>query len=215
MKRAILVAVLVSVVIGGGLARMSGAAILNSAHDLTKITDVDMPDGQTCIACHTPHNADVTTSDAPLWNHQLSVTDYTMYSSPTFDGLDLETTGPTGVSKLCMACHDGTVAVDAFGGMNHNELHGNIKIGAIRTGSGNLGTNLKKSHPVSFNYNDALADTDGELVKPSTSATIQKWVKGERFECSSCHDVHNNTGFDKMLHASNVGSALCITCHKK
>ena len=207
MKRAILVAVLVSVVIGGGLARMSGAAILNSAHDLTKIADVDMPGGQTCIACHTPHNADVTTSDAPLWNHQLSVTDYTMYSSPTFDGLDLETTGPTGVSKLCMACHDGTVAVDAFGGMN---LDSNKKI----TGAKNLGINLKKSHPVSFDYDADLVSKDSELHDP-TKAPISNWVKGGRFECSSCHEVHNNSGVNKMLHASNVGSALCITCHKK
>lgn len=214
MKRAVLVAVLVSVVIGGGLARMSGAAILNSAHDLTKVGGVTMPGGQTCVACHTPHNADVTTADAPLWNHQLSVTDYTMYSSPTFEGKDTMSGGPTGVSKLCMACHDGTVAVDAFGGMNHNDLHGNVKIGAIGTGSGNLGTNLKKSHPVSFDYDAALVAKDSELKDP-TQAPISNWVKGGRFECSSCHDVHDNTGFEKMLHASNAGSALCITCHKK
>lgn len=210
MKRTVLVALLVSVVIGSGLARISGAAILNSKHDLTKVTGVTMPDGQTCVACHTPHNADITTTDAPLWNHQLSaVTDYTMYSSPTFQGT--MSAQPTGVSKLCMACHDGTVAVDAFGGM----AHGNVKIGSINTGSGNLGTNLKKSHPVSFTYDDALATTDGELVKPSESANIQKWVKNGRFECSSCHDVHDNTTFSKMLNASNSGSGLCITCHKK
>ncbi|NJD36888.1 MAG: cytochrome C [Geobacter sp.] len=209
MKRAVLVAVLVSVVIGNGLARISDAAIKDSKHDMSKVAGVTMPDSQTCIACHTPHNADVTTNDAPLWNHTNSSEAYTMYSSPTFDG-DIAAS-PTGVSKLCMACHDGTVAVDAFGGMTH----GNVKIGAIGTGSGNLGLNLKKSHPVSFDYNDALATTDGELAKPSETPLIQKWVKNGRFECSSCHDVHNNTGIAKMLNASNTGSALCITCHKK
>ena len=149
MKKSILVAVLVSIAIGGGLARMSGAAILNSKHDMSKVTGVTMPGGQTCVACHTPHNADITTTEAPLWNHtNSSVTDYTMYSSPTFQGTI--TAQPAGVSKLCMACHDGTVAVDAFGGMTH----GNVKIGAIGTGSGNLGTNLKRSHPVSSGYRD-------------------------------------------------------------
>lgn len=213
MKRAILVAVMISVGIGSGLARISGAAILGSKHDMSTVSGVTMPDGQTCVACHTPHNADVSTTDAPLWNHELSgETDYQMYSSPTFDGT--MSAQPTGVSKLCMACHDGTVAVDAFGGMNHNELHGNVKIGAIGTGSGNLGTNLKKSHPVSFDYNAALLQKDNELRDP-TQAPISNWVKGGRFECSSCHDVHNNTGELKMLHVSNTGSALCVTCHIK
>ena len=204
MKRAVLVAVLISVVIGNGLARISDAAIKDSKHDMSKVAGVTMPDSQTCIACHTPHNADVTTNDAPLWNHTNSEESYTMYSSPTFEGNIAAS--PTGVSKLCMACHDGTVAVDAFGGM----LHGDKKI----TGSGNLGTNLKKSHPVSFDYNAALVAKDNELKDP-TQAPISNWVKGGRFECSSCHDVHNNTGIAKMLNASNTGSALCITCHKK
>lgn len=208
MKRAVLVAVLVSVVIGNGLARISDAAIKDSKHDMSKVAGVTMPDSQTCIACHTPHNADVTTNDAPLWNHTNSSEAYTMYSSPTFDGT--MSAQPTGVSKLCMACHDGTVAVDAFGGMTH----GNVKIGTIGTGPGNLGTNLKKSHPVSFDYDAALVAKDSELNDP-TKAPISNWVKGGRFECSSCHDVHDNTGFTKMLHASNAGSALCITCHKK
>jgi len=211
MKRTVLLAVLVSVVIGSGLARLSNAAVANSKHDMSKVEGVTMPDGQTCVACHTPHNADISTADAPLWNHDLSeVTDYTMYSSPTFQGT--KDAQPGGVSKLCMACHDGTVAVDAFGGMTH----GDVKIGTLGTGSGNLGTNLKKSHPVSFVYNDALATTDGELKKPSENpGTIGKWVKDDRFECSSCHDVHNNTGIAKMLNASNSGSALCTTCHTK
>ena len=208
MKRAVLVAVLVSVVIGGGLARMSGAAILNSAHDLNKIDGVEMPGGQTCIACHTPHNADDTEASAPLWNHTNSTATYTMYNtSPTFEGKETMSSGPTGVSKLCMACHDGTVAVDAFGGMVSD---GTKKI----TGNANLGINLKKSHPVSFDYDADLVSKDSELHDP-TKAPISNWVKGGRFECSSCHDVHDNTGFDKMLHASNEGSALCITCHKK
>lgn len=210
MKKAVLSVVLVAVVVGVGLSQLSYAVVANSKHDMSKVPGVTMPDGQICIACHTPHNADVSTTEAPLWNHtNSSVTDYTMYSSPTFQGT-IEAQ-PSGVSKLCLACHDGTVAVDAFGG----QTHGDIKIGAIGTGSGNLGTNLKKSHPVSFTYDDALATTDGELVKPSENANIRKWVPGGKFECSSCHDVHNNTGITKMLNASNTGSALCMTCHKK
>ena len=104
-------------------------------------------------------------------------------------------------------CSSDLVAVDSFGGMN---LDSNKKI----TGAKNLGTNLKKTHPVSFDYDAALVAKDSELKDP-TLAPISNWVKGGRFECSSCHEVHNNSGVNKMLHVSNVGSALCITCHKK
>ena len=58
-----------------------------------------------CIFCHAPHN---TTGVGPLWNHALSAATYTPYSSSTLKA----TVGqPTGASKLCLSCHDGTVAL--------------------------------------------------------------------------------------------------------
>jgi hypothetical protein len=59
-----------------------------------------------CVFCHTPHNANPA---VPLWNQTLSsgVT-YLPYTSTTLKA----TVGlPTGSSKLCLACHDGTVAL--------------------------------------------------------------------------------------------------------
>src|SRR5208283_2245823 len=37
-------------------------------------------ESEICIFCHTPHGA---SSDGPLWNHQMSVANYTPYSSTT------------------------------------------------------------------------------------------------------------------------------------
>jgi hypothetical protein len=63
-----------------------------------------------CVFCHTPHNA---SPAYPLWNHDLSaVTNYTNYWSPTLNAYDSEAQAPEpdGSSKLCLSCHDGTVA---------------------------------------------------------------------------------------------------------
>jgi len=38
---------------------------------------------------------------------------------------------------------------------------------------------------------------------------------GDSVECSSCHDVHNGTGFGALLKVDNAGSQLCLTCHTK
>ena len=196
MKK-VLMAVVV-VLAGVSLTSLSYAVIAGSGHDLSAVTN-----GETCIACHTPHNADITTVEAPLWNHKLTTATYTAYDTPT---ITAAMGAPTGISKLCLSCHDGTVAPNAYGGA--------AGTGTIAA-AGNLGVNMKKNHPVSFTYNTALADLDGELVDPATSTDITAWVKGEKFECSSCHDVHNNTGFTAMLHKENTASALCLTCHSK
>ena len=199
MKKFIMITV--AVLAGVGLSTVSythAATITGSKHDLSASTG-----GEICIACHTPHNANTTITDAPLWNHTMTTATYTLYDSPTFNG-HVSISQPTGVSKLCLSCHDGTVAPDAF--------TGHAGVTTIAT-AGNLGTNLKKSHPISFTYDAALATADGELKDPGTLPA--GWINNSKFECSSCHDVHNKTGIAKMLHATNTGSALCLTCHLK
>ncbi len=63
---------------------------------------------ETCIYCHTPHDA---SSFAPLWNRNLpDPSGYQMYSSPNFDSVLPKS--PDGISLACLSCHDGTVAVD-------------------------------------------------------------------------------------------------------
>lgn len=193
--------VLVVFLAGIGVASLAQAGtIVNSKHDLSAMGAAD---GQICIACHTPHNADTSTVDAPLWNHALTAATYNVYDSPTFTGKPSQTE-PGGVSKLCLSCHDGTVALDAFGGTSGTTMIGD---------AGNLTTDLKKSHPISFTYDTALATADGELTDPASLPA--GWVNGGKFECSSCHDVHNKLDTGKMLLKSNAGSALCLTCHTK
>ncbi len=174
--------------------------------------------GRICVACHAPHNTDTAIADAPLWNHASSTASYTLYGSPT---LNATINQPGGNSKLCLSCHDGTVAVDSFGGATS---------GTTFLGS-DIGTNLKKSHPIGFTYDTALATLNGSLHDPSsTSATIGSGgqtktgsidsllLYGGKMECSSCHDVHNTFavgGQDALVKLDPAASNDCLACHNK
>lgn len=182
------------------------AQITGSAHDFS--SDTWNSTGRICIVCHTPHNADLTVTDSPLWNHDVTtVAAYTVYSGTgTLDATDLGQ--PDGVSKLCLSCHDGTVALDSFGGATGT---------TFLTGSALVGTDLSDDHPISFTYDAALATADGELATPSggTVGTLPLFgASSDQMECATCHDVHDDTNGNFLL-MDNTASALCLTCHNK
>jgi predicted CXXCH cytochrome family protein len=199
-------------------ASANAGTIVGSAHDFSTST---WSGGEICIVCHTPHNADITVADAPLWNHELTTTVFELYDSPTFDG-SATITQPAGSSILCLSCHDGTVALDSFGGAT----------GSIYIGPGspkNLGTSLLDDHPISFAYDSALVATDGGLHDPAgTTVTIGSgedtktgtlqdiMLFNDQLQCASCHDVHNKfTADDYLLRITKAGSVICLTCHDK
>ncbi len=200
--------------------------IVGSRHDFT---NSGFTGGQICVICHTPHNADVSVTEAPLWNHTLTQKVYQLYSSPTLDAIPLQ---PSASSKLCLSCHDGTVAVDSFGGQPGGTF---VMTGDPAVGAGP--EDLTDDHPISFTYDTALANLDGGLHDPATTQVIigeGDKTKGPdsisnlllfngTLQCASCHDVHNNftalpapgdmTNY--LLKVSIAGSQLCLTCHDK
>jgi predicted CXXCH cytochrome family protein len=186
------------------------ATIVGSAHDFSGLN----PDQQICIFCHTAHNADTTVVDAPLWNHTVTTKNYQLYNSPTMDAIPDQ---PSGASRLCLSCHDGTIAVDSYGGRTGTLfLKGNLAVGA---------DGLANDHPVSFTYDDALASKDGGLFSPSSTpsglgSTIAKdMLFNGQLQCASCHDVHNGSAAatvnDNLLLITQIQSRLCLTCHDK
>ena len=196
----------------------SAGTINGTAHDFTAQA---WSGGQICVACHTPHGGNTTIATAPLWNHAVTNATYTLYSTST---LNAAVGQPDGVSKLCLSCHDGTVALDSFGGATGSTFMTGAKaVGAVSTGS------LANDHPISFTYDDTLATTDGALHPPtSTNVTIGAAGKQKtgtisntilfsgKVQCASCHDVHNTfTDSGKLLRVSMTGSKLCLTCHNK
>ncbi len=201
--------------------------IKNSHHDFSNRGW--NPDHKYCEPCHTPHNANTEIANSPLWNHEITVASYQVYISST---LDAAVGQPSGKSKLCLSCHDGTVAIDSYGGRNGTNHMMSWQMGY-------LGTELQDDHPISFEYNSTLATADGGLEDPSKASsglgsTIEEdLLFNGHLECSSCHDVHvsRNTqgcnGCHNMagggpflkqtlsLRIDNTNSAFCLTCHKK
>lgn len=175
---------------------------------------------QLCQPCHTPHSANTAVTNAPLWNHQLSNASYTFFESNK-DHSTLGVTAIDGTSKLCLSCHDGTVALGSFGGQVGTQFI---------TGGYNFSADLRNDHPVSVDYNAALAGGYGDLHQTShlyaTYDTLNlTYVQGTRpvasmldasgkVQCTSCHSAHSNSTL-YLMKMDNRGSALCLACHDK
>ena len=188
-------------------------SIIYSKHNLSvsspgsvhAVTESDV-----CIFCHTPHHASA--SDGPLWNHQMSSAPYTPFTSPTLTALNVAIGQPTGSSRLCLSCHDGTVALGLV-----NSRPGGIAMNNPLPDASNLGTDLSSDHPISFTYNSALANAAsaypaaGGLVDPITLPP-EVTLENQQLQCTTCHDPHNNQ-FGSFLVMDNSSSQLCVTCH--
>jgi predicted CXXCH cytochrome family protein len=120
-----------------------------------------------------------------------------------------------GISTLCLSCHDGTVALDSFGG---GAPGGTIINGGV-PGGANVTTNLTDDHPIAIPFNNALQPDmqDPAVATTAIGGTIaDDLLFGGRVECASCHDVHNaGLGTTKLLVLDNDASNLCQTCHLK
>jgi predicted CXXCH cytochrome family protein len=171
-----------------------------SAHDLSQF---GWSGGDLCIVCHTPHAEDA--ASGTLWNRETPQGPYIMYSSATI-GMDIAES-PQGVSLACLSCHDGTIAVDAFGGNPGGAMW-------IGTGPALVGTDLSTVHPVSVTY-DTAKDPDFNDSASVVAAGLVLYGKNkDQVECGSCHDPHDPSN-QPFLRMSNAGSALCLTCHDK
>ena len=188
------------------------AGISGSKHDFSGAAWNNGGVGEICQPCHTPHNAS-TDPSGPLWNHSNTLTaasTFGYYTNSTMNATDIG--DPSGVSMACLSCHDGTVAMDAFGGAAGTP--GSYTMEIINSDK-SVGLDLSNDHPISFTYDPALASADGGLHNP-TNKVIADLLIGGKLECSSCHDVHGSpVAATNLLTIDNAGSLLCLTCHDK
>jgi len=186
---------------------------------------------QICQPCHTPHNANLTVTAAPLWNHTLSTATYTMFQNfgtgVAYQGL----TAPDGTSALCLSCHDGSVALGSFGGQTGTATIGSgyTNNGVTANSGANFGTDLRNDHPISIVYDTASANkgssfrtlttlystfTSPGVYTATTKAVSTKLDANLKVQCTSCHSPHSNSrGY--QLTMNNNGSQLCLVCHIK
>jgi len=232
-----LVTVPLSILLMGTGLLFSGSVLAQgiggTAHDFSLQTGWTEQNGEICVVCHTPHNAYSETEGnaaagemGPLWNRALTaVATYSLYDSSTRVGsfMDATVTEPSGVSKLCLSCHDGTIAIDSFGrddltGLPFvsaapeyvGDINANANIGGGTPGG--TTSDLSNDHPVAFTY----PTTDTEIV-PAAGGLPLFGGGGDQLECATCHDVHatESVSGTKLLRVDNTGSDLCLTCHAK
>lgn len=181
-------------------------SVVNSKHDLSSQGPGPvraLGESEVCVFCHTPHNA---SPAAPLWNRANPQTHYRIYRSSTTQA---RVDQPGAASKLCLSCHDGSIALgmtlnrDAPIPMSHT---------FIPTGPADLTNDLSDDHPVGFRYDRTLARRDPKLRDPQlVDHRIQLGPRGE-LECTACHDPHNNELGDFLRLPMREG-VLCTTCH--
>jgi predicted CXXCH cytochrome family protein len=214
VRTLVIAAAVVAVV---GVTGPATAQIIDTRHNFAN----GIGDGEICKPCHTPHNA--LEGQHFLWAHELTEAFYEMHSQsnvPYNEAFDSR-------SRLCMSCHDGTVALDAFVGKIN-------PTGVTISGSVRIGTDLTDDHPIGL---DAAYPTQGQPGRFNAAhqwtapwgATY--WVLGPNNElrlwnldiqgvteytvgCGTCHTPHG-VGNRMLLRMNNAVSEMCLTCHIK
>jgi predicted CXXCH cytochrome family protein len=163
-----------------------------------------------CLYCHAPHSA-MAGPMTPLWNQQLSVQSYTSYTSTSYHQTGVQPQlGST--TKLCLSCHDGTVAP------GQTVAYGRVAMtGAMKTTS-KFGGDLRSSHPVSLKTPLSDAPELNVLLSSASPATSDPKVQLDKgnVECSTCHDPHvqgKDSIVQDFLVRDNANGALCMACH--
>ena len=156
---------------------------------------------EACQPCHAPHNKIGGTPDV-LWNHKMGATGLTSWGDAVNDA-----------SYRCLSCHDGTVALDAFGGSagtTGNEM--------VNPTSGSykpmVGTNLDDDHPISVAYTTTSTTSTRMWPMYLASATATSASIGWAVSTSS------TSGDLRLTYAAPTGTATagtftveCGTCH--
>jgi predicted CXXCH cytochrome family protein len=188
--------------------------ILGSKHNFAVGSTAEVratAEQRVCIFCHSPHLP----KPAPmLWSHEESaVAEYGPYSSSTL-GSQVGQPGTSDSSKLCLSCHDGTVALGNMAdGASIPFLQGTqYRLPASSSSNLYKGTNLAANHPFAFQPANTV-----ETQAPPSKDPVKLDPTG-RVQCTTCHDPHNefiDPTVGKFLVEANARSALCLTCHNK
>ena len=186
-----------------GHALAGGVSVAGSKHDLS-VTGPGpikaLRESNACVFCHAFHGGGKNMLSRP--DSQAA---YLPYESGTMRN---RPSAPTGASRVCLSCHDGTIAVGQT--RSYRIEMAGTPDGRIPAGRrSNLGTDLRQSHPFS--------------IRPDSIATRRPPGRGHvklddagLVQCTSCHDPHSEFGGTpegKFLVKGTARSELCGSCH--
>jgi hypothetical protein len=199
-----------------------GDGIAGTAHDFT--TEINNTEAiGLCTFCHTPHRAQ---STRLLWNHTLSAETYSWSDiTSTTGGTPLPTFDSTwqGVSKNCLSCHDGTVAIGDVAwfqaapktGVNAilDHQHDDPADPALITFNSGLGGggDMSGNHPVAhpFPYQGQASTYNGSTT--GASALQSGWVADPT---AGGIRLFNDAGGEVTAGAVAGSSGIeCSSCH--
>lgn len=179
-----------------------------------------------CVFCHTPHSATVSYFmepglSYPLWNHKLQLPSVTYILPGQLQGTPLLSTPqnpPDGDSRLCLSCHDGTVAIGAVVNLGNGSGTGGSNIAMTGTGltmegkldlaqSAFVGADLDMSghHPVSIVVNQDLVADLLSRCEPSSFTVRLEPVRPVIYRPTL--DVYPESG------GSSGNGVQCTSCH--
>jgi len=196
-------------------------------HDLSSgASPVNGALANACNYCHITHRA---ASVGPLWNQTLSNQTYALNPTGSDNTVTQTTTTTTTTtattsqprvvgssaiglaSRLCLSCHDGTVAVGQTVGYGRMQMSGTMH---------SMGTELQTSHPFSLQLplHDS-ADLVPSLVGSQLTRDVTNAVHlvGGNIECTTCHNVHFQNidqHSPEFLAIDNTSGKLCLACHQ-
>ncbi len=181
--------------------------IAKTIHNLAKGTPFNFYESdnedEVCVFCHTPHGG---SNNGPLWNKDLPTQTFNHYTSNSLAAaVGSSTRAVSTESLLCLACHDGILAVNRV--INPTNRNGDPLIGggnmpmasriifpgtgvgpvigdapdAANTAQG-LGNDLTDDHPISFSYSDVYTEYtgNGRANELKDVATIEAMLEGPR-----------------------------------
>ena len=234
-----------AVIAQGAETRSNGNGIVGSVHDLNSGTfsvGVSDPGKRVCAFCHSPHHSLNDNSEAsaevanlggtgtaasykvyaPLWSRTdlNDITGYGTYISQTFNpGAQDKAYDPLiGPSRLCLTCHDGNIALDAYYGnaaadqaeyTSGDAFNGPMGGNGIGIATGMVG--LTNDHPIGMKYADFLDKSDKNGTKYELMPVATKFVDTDNLTTgtkSIASVLYSDPGDTNVS-----GFVTCASCH--
>jgi predicted CXXCH cytochrome family protein len=144
-----------------------------------------------CAQCHTSVAA------TPQAMHPLALGKAHLKSQSRTGSVSLASQGLDAETRTCMGCHDGMIAREGEAGMG-------------------FAADTSRDHPIGVAYADSrmargLPRSDVPL-KPIIGVDPRIRLFDGQIGCGSCHSLYS--GQKKLLVMSNLGSKLCLSCHR-